>query len=259
MNLRSWVPPMPPEHGGKTLLGVALATPVSVSIGAGLSPSTETVVGYLFFTSFGIGLLFVREVAKQMGRVKRVSKQRYLVIGSIETLAVLGFVLGIGKLVDAEWVLLLVALPIVFLLGRQEAKRYPRPLLQAALGVIALGFLVPLGMLLLGFSNPIAVATVTGLFIMYHGVAVLRVGAVIETEVVSRKFPAGVAIGFFGLSVVGFLANAVGIGTVVVFLLATLSSALLGWTRHEPSLKQLGHWEALLGVGFVLSGPFLLP
>lgn len=259
MDLRQWLPPLPPEHGAKTILVIALATPISVRYSTELPFSIRTAQGYGLFVGFAIGVLLLREAVKRTIRADGSEKRRYAILGAIETVGSIGFVIGLALLVQIWWLLLAIVLPPVVWFARQEQQTESSPLIQAGFGVVSLGTLVPLGMILIGFTEPVRILTITGLFIGYHSMAVIRVGGLMEPQRVPDRLVLGSAIALVSITIAGYFLLLFGIGAVVVFFVSGFRSLILNQARQQPSLKRLGQWEAALSLVFVISGPFLLP
>lgn len=253
-----WLPPVPPEHGAKTLLLVALATPVSIGIGAETAIVASVVPIYLLFGGIAVGTMLFREASRQFLLANPVKRRRYGPIAALEAVVLVGGAGGLVLLEEAQWGLLLL-LPLG---GGIEAwltrDQRSNPLRKAGVGVLVIGTLVPIGLLLLGFSDPLILFAGYGLFFGYHLLAVLRVGAAVEG---SRSMPAIallVPIAAVALAVVGYGFGILGIAAPVVFGLSGLRSKQLKLKDGDPSLKRLGQTEAMLSLAFVLAGPFLL-
>ncbi|MDZ7850529.1 MAG: hypothetical protein U5K70_06885 [Halodesulfurarchaeum sp.] len=258
MGTHRWLPPIPPEHGAKTLLLVALATPVSIGIGAETAVPLGFGPAYLLFVGIAAGSMLFREATRQFFLSDPTKRRRYGLIAALEAVGILGLTGGLMALEGTGWGLLLL-LPIGGAIEARLARdRRSKPLLKAGTGVLAIGALVPIGLLLLGFTDPTLVLAGYGLFFGYHLLAVLRVGAAVEAGERVPAIALLVPLTVVGIAVVGYGSGFLGISSPVVFGLSALRSGQLQQRTGTPSLKRLGQTEAMLSLAFVLAGPFLL-
>lgn len=258
MGTDRWRPPLPPEHGAKTMLLVALGTAASIAIGSGVRITIETLSLFLALCGIGVGgLLFraaVRTSLRPTSEEPR-SAGRFLAVEGI-ALAVLIGVLVLGH--HPGWALLALLIPGIAAEAWLSRHGVANPLRIAVIGVLGIGALVPAGLLLFGVTDPSRVMLGYGSFLGYHLLAVLRVGSTIgalgSARVIARLVPV-VALGF---AAVGYAVDVLGIGAPVVFGLSLLRSGQLEHRKRAPSLTRLGQGEAVLSVAFVLAGPWLL-
>ena len=255
---RRWRPPIPPEHGAKTILAVALLTPLSVSFGTGISLTPRDCLAYLLFAGIAGGALFFREALRQylLARPEESRWEFRVAVSEGSGILVLIFLLTMVK--TPIWWLLGAVIPGVAIEAYRSHGRDRKALSKAGFGVIMLGVVVPVGLVLLGVSDLRTIALVFGLFIGYHTLAILRVGAVIEGVGTIRSIGLFVPIAAVILTVAGFSLGILGLGAPVVFGLSSLRSGHLELTAGSPSFKRLGQSEALLSFVFVLSGPWLV-
>lgn len=253
-----WLPPIPPEHGAKTLLLVALATPLSIGIGAETPVASSFAPAYLLFGGIAAGTMLFREVTRQILLADSAERRRYGSIAALEAVGIIGLAGGLMALEGTGWGLLLL-LPIG---GAIEAwltrDRRSKPLLKAGTGVLVIGGLVPAGLFLLDLTAPETLFLAYGLFFGYHLLAVLRVGAAVAAVGAVPAIALLVPVLVVLLTIGGYLTGVLGIGAPIVFCLSALRSGQLERRTERPSLKRLGQAEAMLSLAFVLAGPFLL-
>lgn len=259
MRAYRWLPPIPPEHGAKTLLLVALVTPLSMSGGPGVPVRSGTVSTYGVFAGIAAGSLLFREAIRQTRLATSPAKRRYGSIALLEAALLVAFVGGLGALEGSGWTFLLL-LPVGGALDAWRTRENgSKPLRKAGRGVLAIGVLVPLGLRLLGFTDPAMLVAGYGLFVGYHLLAVLRVGAAVDAWQSVPAIALFVPIAAFGLVGLGYSMVGLGIGAPIVFAVSGLRSGQLELSGSAPSLKRLGQTEAILSLVFVLAGPVLLP
>lgn len=255
---RRWLPPIPPEHGAKTILVVALLTPPSVSFGTGISLSPSNGIAYLLFAGIAGGALFFREAICQYLLVRPGETPWVGLVAVVEGTVLLILIGGLTLVKTPTWWFLGAVIPGVAIEAFRSHGRDRKALSKAGIGVFVLALVVPVGMVLLGFTDPRTIALVFGLFVGYHILAILRVGAVVEGVGAIRAVGLFVPIAAVVLAVAGFSLSILGLGAPIVFGLSGLRSGHLERTAGSPSFKRLGQSEALLSVVFVLSGPWLV-
>ncbi|MFB6085848.1 MAG: hypothetical protein ABEJ84_03430 [Halodesulfurarchaeum sp.] len=258
MDRYRWLPPIPPEHGAKTLLLVALATPPSIGIGAEAPDEAGVIPAYLLVIGIGAGTMLFREATRQFLQAAAGDRRRDGAIAVFEAVILVGLTGGLMVLEGTRWGLLLL-LPMG---GASEAwltrNGGSKPLLKAGGGVLVIGILVPVGLLLLGLTDPATLVVGYGLFSGYHLLAVLRVGATVEALEAVRSNVLPVPTAAVLVAVVGYAGGVLGVGAPIVFGLSLLRSGHLERRDGKPSLKRLGQAEAMLSLAFVGAGPFLL-
>lgn len=254
-----WLPPIPPEHGAKTLLLVGLVTPVSIGFGSGHPLTVRSMPSYLAFAGIAAATVLFREAIRQSLLAQPAATRRYKLIALLEAIGLVALVGALMALENPRWALLLL-FPIGGALEAWVTRDHrSNPLLKAGGGVIAIGLFVPLGMGLLKFTEPAMLLAGYGLFVGYYLLAVLRVGAAVEAVGSVPALALLVPIAAIGLVGVGYRTGGLGIGAAIVFGLSGLRSAQLQLRDLAPSLQRLGQAEAVLSLVFVLAGPVLLP
>ena len=253
-----WMPPAPPEHGAKTILLVALVTPLTVALGTSIRVTGSALVSSLFLCGIGgFSLLFHEavRVALDPGENGQPCVRRFLVVEGGAIAALAG---GLAVTHHWVWALLILLLPGIAVVAWFTRSR-ENPLRTAAIGVPVLGGVVPLGLSLLGIRDVGTLLTVFGIFVMFYELAVLRVGSAVGAFSLDARLVMLPPVGAVLVAGGGAVASVFGVGVPLVFGLSALRSVNLSLRESAPSLKRLGRSEALLSLVFVLSGPVLLP
>ncbi|MDR5656449.1 hypothetical protein RH831_04545 [Halodesulfurarchaeum sp. HSR-GB] len=263
MRLRKLRPPLPPEHGARSLLIVGLLTPVSVGLGAGVSWTSTVLVSVLLFWLLTVGAMLFREAVRRHGAAAGHEKRRYAVIGAVEALLVSLAIGGLVVLQGPIWALGVLAVPAVLVELRYRGQGGAGRLRGVAAGVLGLSVIAPAGAHLLGITNPGLLGVLYALFAGYHLLATYRVRLVVtrtraESEISTGRWllvPVGAVVAVLG----GWSIGLIGPAGPVLFGLSTARTVHLAITSDSPPMKRLGQTEALLSTLFVLGGPWLLP
>ncbi|WP_148661825.1 hypothetical protein [Halodesulfurarchaeum formicicum] len=263
MRLRELRPPLPPEHGARSLLIVGLLTPMSVALGAGVSPTGTVLVSVLLFWVLAVGAMLFREAVRRHGAAAGHEKRRYAVVGAVEALLVSLAIGGLGVLQGPIWALGVLAVPAVLLELRYRGQGGAGRLRGVAAGVLGLSVVAPAGVHLLGVTDPALLGMLYALFAGYHLLATYRVKLVVtrrqtEPSLATARWllvPVGALLSVLG----GWSVGLIGPAGPALFGLSTARTVQLAMSSDTPAMKRLGKTEALLSVLFVLGGPWLLP
>ncbi|MFB6132764.1 MAG: YwiC-like family protein [Halanaeroarchaeum sp.] len=258
-----WLPPVPSEHGARSMLAVALLTPLSVGYGRGWDVSEHTLLAYLCFTLLAAGILFFREAVRRRLRVPSEFQRSLTAVSLVEGAVILLLVGVLVVLQGRAWIGGLLIIPGV--LGDVWIRRdgYPIPMGGEMAGVLALSLAVPVGAMVLGMSFTPAGILLYGLFVGFHALGLVRVKTARNRD--ADWYREGIAFDMGSHGIVALIVGIAwfvgwtGIAAPLIFL------AALGWAvwlvLREKALpvRTLGKRERALSLLFVLGGPWLLP
>ncbi|MFB6266738.1 MAG: YwiC-like family protein [Halodesulfurarchaeum sp.] len=258
-----WLPPVPSEHGARSMLAVALLTPLGVGFGRGMAVSARTLLAYLCFTLLATGVLFFREAVRRRLRVPAEFQRSLTMVALLEAVVI---VLLVGVLVVLQgqtWVAGVLVLPGV--LGDVWIRRrgYPIPMGGEIAGVLALSLAVPVGTIVLGMAPIPAGIPLYGLFVGFHALGLVRVKTARNRDADWYRLGVALDIGGHGIGVL--LAGATwflgwtGVASPLIFLAALGWAVWLVLREEAPPVRTLGKRERALSLLFVLGGPWLLP
>jgi hypothetical protein len=261
-NGRRWLPPIPVEHGARSMLAIALLTPVSVALG-GSVPDADAVIGYLAFAVFGVTALLFREAVRRSLDSPPAHRSRYTAFAVAEAVVLLASTGALAWLDGPTWGLLVLAIPGVLADIRIRRRGWPVPLGGVLVGVVSLSLVVPAGAILLGVGSLQSTLALFALFVAFHLASVLRVKTALgrdgdggrRTLVLDVAFHAGLLT----VAVAGWQTGVVGAGAPVLFLVASARAAWLVGRSEAPGVRALGRGERAFSLALLVVGPWLLP
>lgn len=259
----AWVPPIPPEHGARSMLAVALSIPLAVSLGVATSLTTVIIGAYVLLSLLSIGVLFFREAVRR--RIQAPTKyQRQFTLHTIVQGAMLVLLsAGLMVLKGWAWAFSVIVIPAAFtdIVIRQRGVGIP--LWDELTGVLAISLAVPVGAVLLGIVEMEVLVLLYGLFVSFHVLGVARVKTVLSRNEPRYRTVVWVDV---GVHLVGLLASGgvwflghAGIALPIVFFLSLGRALYLVWQDEAPPVPKLGRGERAFSIILVLAGPWLLP
>jgi hypothetical protein len=262
MNRSRYLPPLPVEHGARSLLVVALLLPVSVAFGPEGSWTGTSVLSYLLFAIVAVGTMLLREAMRRYGLTSGTARHRILKFAVAESLVVVAAIGGLVALRGMAWVSAVGVFPAVAFELRFREQGRAGSFLDVAAGVLGLSLLVPVGASLLGVGSPVALSSLFLLFAGFHLLAIHRVmTAMKRARQSNQSATSGILAPVIALAavVVGWQIGWVGLAGPVLFTISTVRTVQLLTAAALPPTKRIGQTEAVLSALFVLGGAWLLP
>ncbi len=257
-----WIPPIPAEHGARSMLGAALLTPVAVAI-IRAQPVPQTAIAYLAFALLGIVGLAFREALRQHLMAPSEFQARLTPFVAIEGAAMVILVAILAVMTGPIWALTILTIPAIVMDIFFRRRLFSGRILGTVTGAVSLSFAVPLGVFILDIGGSNWAVWLYILFVAFHLTAIARVLTVRARG--GERYPSvrlgnvGFHVGLFALAAGGWSLGILGPGAPLLFIAGAIRMGYLLRQSEPPTLSDLGRGERAFTAAFILCAPWVLP